>query len=93
MAAAKKPTDNKPIPEEVLREFPPIGKYRVRIVKNGRRQDATPVLDIREYVSADGFEGFTRRGIRLDNRAQLDMLRDILRECLEERLIEGDIEH
>lgn len=48
----------------VIREFPPLGKLRVRLLESTRGR----VLDIREYVSADGFEGFTRKGVRLDAR-------------------------
>ena len=76
-------TTNKAAKEEVIREFAPLGKYRVRLVRNPRRPNEAPVLDIREYVSAETFEGFTRRGIRLGDRAQLDLLRDTLMEVLE----------
>ena len=69
--------------EEVLREFPPLGKYRVRLLTNSRKPSSDPVLDIREYVSADTFEGFTRRGIRISGRAHMDVLRDVLKEVLE----------
>jgi hypothetical protein len=74
---------NKPVNEEVLREFPPLGKYRIRLVKNPRRPAEGPTLDIREYISSETFEGFTRRGIRLGDRAQMDLLRDVLKEILE----------
>jgi hypothetical protein len=76
-------TTNKPAKEEVVREFAPLGKYRVRLVRNPRRPNEAPVLDIREYVSAESFEGFTRRGIRIGDRAQIDLLRDTLMEVLE----------
>lgn len=66
---------------EVLREFPPIGKYRIRLL-SAPQHDVAPVLDIREYVSAETFEGFTRRGIQLSVVQILD-LRDILKEVLE----------
>jgi hypothetical protein len=48
--------------DEILREFAPSGKYRIRLLtaKDGER-----FLDIREYVSTEDFEGFTRRGVRL----------------------------
>ena len=62
--------------DDVIREFTPIGRYRVRLLK----LKETSVLDIREYVSAESFEGFTRRGIRLTDRAQLDLLQDILKQ-------------
>jgi hypothetical protein len=76
-------TTNKPATEEVLREFTPLGKYRVRLVHNPRRANQPPTLDIREYVSTEKFEGFTRRGIRIGDRAQMDLLRDTLKEILE----------
>lgn len=47
--------------EKVVKEFPKVGKYRVRVLEKGKKR----VLDIREYVQSDMFEGFTRRGIRL----------------------------
>ena len=73
-----------PLKEEVVREFTPLGKYRVRLVRNSRNTVSRPVLDIREYVVSIGsFEGFTRRGIRLTDRAQLDLLRDILLEVMD----------
>ncbi|HVE40724.1 MAG TPA: hypothetical protein VNM14_12595 [Planctomycetota bacterium] len=76
-------TTNKPLKEEVVREFPPLGKYRIRLVRNPKRPGDMPTLDIREYISSETFEGFTRRGIRLGDRAQMDLLRDVLREVLE----------
>jgi hypothetical protein len=76
-------TTNKPAKEEVIREFTPLGKYRVRLIRNPRRPNESPVLDIREYVSAETFEGFTRRGIRIGDRAQMDLLRDTLMQVLE----------
>jgi|GEM_PF-1881391 len=71
------------VPDEVLHEYPAVGKYRVRIVqkKSGRPGSAT--FDMREYVSSEKFEGFTRRGIRLAGRAQLDALREILQDASE----------
>lgn len=76
-------TSNKSREEEVVREFSPLGKYRVRLVRNPRKPNDAPVLDIREYVSAETFEGFTRRGIRIGDRAQMDLLRDTLMQILE----------
>ena len=76
-------TSNKPIKEEVLREFPPLGKYRIRLIRNPKRPGEGPTLDIREYISAETFEGFTRRGIRIGDRAHMDLLRDVLKEILE----------
>jgi hypothetical protein len=68
-------------PDEVLREFHAIGKYRVRVIK----AKSGTALDIREYISGEGgFEGFTRRGVRLSDRAQLESLCKILTEVLDD---------
>jgi hypothetical protein len=85
MTEAKKPAAARPpvVSENVLREFVPIGRYRVRLVQNAKRPENPPTLDIREYVSSDTFEGFTRRGIRITDRAQMDLLRDVLKEVLD----------
>jgi hypothetical protein len=69
----------KVVVEEVVREFPPIGKYRVRLVQ-GRLGRS---LDIREYISDEKFEGFTRRGVRISSPAEVDLLKDTLKEVLE----------
>jgi len=71
----------KTMKEEVLREFPPMGKYRIRVLLNPKTKKT--VLDIREFVAAETFEGFTRRGIRIFDRAQAELLRDVLMEILE----------
>ena len=48
--------------DTVVQEFSRIGKYCIRLLDNG---NGTQVLDCREYVSSEFFEGYTRRGIRL----------------------------
>ena len=75
----------KPATEEVLHEFAPIGKYRVRLLKNPRWPKSPPVFDIREFVKSETFEGFTRRGIRLTEASQVELLRDICNEALERK--------
>lgn len=65
--------------DQVLREFPAIGKYRVRILKGSKGV----ALDVREYISADTFEGFTRKGIRLSSRAEVEQLLHSLNESME----------
>lgn len=65
---------------EVLKEFPPVGNYRVRIVRDSR--DSHERIDIREYVSSDTFEGFTHRGIMLGEREEIRLLHGILAEVL-----------
>lgn len=69
--------------EEVLQEFPPVGKYRIRLIQDPKR--GTKSLDIREYATGESFEGFTRRGVRLSDVAQLRSLRETVTE-----IIEGD---
>jgi hypothetical protein len=71
--------------EEVIREFPPIGKYRIRLLAHPKTREKS--LDLREYVSSETFEGFTRRGIRLTDRAQAELLRDVLSEVLRDLLL------
>lgn len=67
-----KPQDN------VIREFPQLNsKYRVRLlsIDNGNQ-----VLDIREYIASDTFQGFTRRGIRLSVPQDTATLANLLAE-------------
>lgn len=72
--------------DNVIREFPPVGaRYRIRVLEDEKARKR--VVDIREYVLGDSWEGYTRRGIRLTDRAQVDLLRDALREILESMLI------
>lgn len=58
-SAPSKPT------EVVFQEFPPAGSYRIRLVRDAELKDLV-ALDVREYVSGRDFQGFTRRGIRLN---------------------------
>ena len=74
-------------PEPVLQEFEKVGKYRVRVLKGNNGQ---PLLDIREFVENNtdepgGFEGFTRKGVRLDlshAQALFEQLREAIN-CLQ----------
>lgn len=72
----------KPMEQVVVKEFPAIGKYRVRAVK-GTKPDSPVILDIREYAATAEFEGFTRRGVRIALPDQLEALRRILDEAAE----------
>ena len=47
--------------EEVVAELPQLGRFKVRIVKNGTGCR----LDIREWIENEDYVGFTRKGIRL----------------------------
>ena len=71
--------------DNVIRELAPVSRYRVRVLEDDKSRKR--VVDIREWILGDSFEGFTRRGIRLTDRAQVDLLRDALREILESMLI------
>ena len=61
----------------VLKEFTRIGKYRIRLLDLGKGRS---VIDIREHVTSDSFEGFTRRGIRLATPQETLALTSILDE-------------
>lgn len=65
--------------EAVVKAFDPIGKYRVRLLESAKGER---FLDVREYVEAESFEGFTRRGIRL-TLEQSEELRHVLSQVSE----------
>ncbi len=66
------------VKDKVLAEFPPIGKYKLRLLEGPRGK----VLDIREFVQTDSFSGFTRRGVRLHYPADVAVLAKSLAEAL-----------
>lgn len=68
-------------PESVLHEYPAIGKYRVRVVRNETRRAGGTMLDVREYIQSETFEGFTRRGIRLGSDRELAQLQEALEDA------------
>ena len=65
--------------EDLVHEYPSIGKYRLRILKRG---DGPAFADCREWVQSETFEGFTRRGIRLTSAEQVNSLRDALADAI-----------
>ena len=65
--------------ENVVHEYPAIGKYRIRILK---KEDGPAHADIREFVSSEKFEGFTRRGIRLTSAEEVNNLKDSLADAI-----------
>lgn len=71
--------------DNVIRELTPVSRYRIRVLEDDKSKKR--VVDIREFLLGESFEGYTRRGIRLTDRAQVDLLRDALREILESMLI------
>lgn len=71
---------SKASPEQVLCEYPAIGKYRIRVLRKG---DRPPQLDLREYVSAEKFTGFTRRGVRFTGPAELGQLMTAVKDALQ----------
>ena len=62
-----------------------MGKYRIRVLEHPTKNKI--YLDIREYVSAETFEGFTRRGITIESVTQANQLREILDLLVQEGLI------
>lgn len=64
-------------PDNVVREFPQLGRYRLRVLEldNGRQ-----CLDIREFVENSTFEGFTKRGVRLPLPRSIDVLKQVFAE-------------
>ena len=70
-------------PDEVIHEYPAVAKYRIRVLTRGTRSNgAVTSVDVREYVSSEKFEGFTRRGIRISDRAELQALHETLGDVL-----------
>ena len=57
-------------------------KYRVRVLRKESGKGTVTSLDIREYVDAETFSGFTRRGIRLTDVQSINSLRDALSDAL-----------
>lgn len=82
--AASKGSRPEPI---VVREFPGMGKYRVRIVRSSAGPRASVVLDVREYAKSESFEGFTRRGIRIGSLEEARGLLATLRAVEQEGLL------
>ncbi len=52
-----------------------VGRYHVRRIK---KPEGKQVLDVREHVRADCFEGYTRRGIALMIPGEVEQLRRLL---------------
>ena len=69
------------VPEEVVHEYAAIGKYRVRVVRNPSRRSGGTVFDVREYISSDTFEGFTRKGVRFGSLRDLQRLGEAIRDA------------
>lgn len=74
--------------EETVKEFPSICKqneseYKITVRK--RKEGAIPpyVLDIREYVTAEKYTGYTRRGIRVSKVSDMESLQAALEELKE----------
>ena len=69
--------------EELIHEYPALGeKYRVRVLRKENGKATVTSLDIREYVDAEKFQGFTRRGIRLTGARDVQLLRDALSDAI-----------
>lgn len=74
------PDANAPAPN-VLKEYGRVGRYHIRLIES---RYGPPVLDIREYIRdpRSGYEGFTKRGIRLSMPSDVARLAGILSRAL-----------
>jgi len=71
----------------VLRDFPDVGKYKVRLMTAGRDNGRTKTwLDVREYASGPNYMGFTRRGVKLSTLEELRLLRETIEKIDREKL-------
>jgi len=68
--------------DRVIREGAQLSKYKIRILETAKGN----VLDVREYVDTDTFQGFTRKGIRLD-AGQANALAQYIRAVVEEGVL------
>ena len=84
---AKAPPKKKDFNATVLREFARVGRFRVRLLQNGRADGKPAVLDMREYLESEGFTGFTRRGIRLYTRREAAEMAETLKRVLEDGML------
>jgi hypothetical protein len=64
--------------DKVLAEYPPIGKYKIRLIEGTKGK----VLDVREFIQTDSFSGYTRRGVRLQYPADVEALAKSLADAL-----------
>jgi hypothetical protein len=70
-----------------LRDFPSIGKIRVRLMQSQRPSRTSLWLDLREYENGPNYEGFTRRGFRLTSLDDVRLLREALETIERENLL------
>jgi hypothetical protein len=69
------------LPCDYLRGLDPnyVANYRIRIIDN----QGIAAFDIRQYIESPNFTGWTRRGLRIWCREDVENLQDILTEVLE----------
>lgn len=59
---------------KVLKEFPQVGDFKVRLLEvKGKK-----LLDVREWIETERYTGWTKRGIRLANQKEVAQLAKIL---------------
>lgn len=80
-------TEKKPFDGVTVKEFPKVGRYRVRIIQSGKNGELGNVLDIREHMESDRFAGFTRRGIRIYAARDAAALEETLKQILEDGML------
>ena len=68
----------------VLASFPPLKrgqqKFLVRLLQYPKSE---PLIDIREYITSDDFNGFSKKGITL-NKEQVEILQNEIPNMLEQ---------
>lgn len=65
--------------EELIHEYPAVNRYRIRVL---RKRKKVTSIDVREYVDAEKFKGYTRKGVRLTDKHDIETLRDSLTDAL-----------
>ena len=70
-----------------LRDFPSLGKIRVRLMHSQKPSRKSTWLDLREYENGPNYMGFTRRGVKLTSLEDVRLLRETLETIEREKLI------
>ena len=61
------------IEKKLIADIGSIGRYKVRVVQFGKRVG----LDIREYITAETFVGYTKKGVFVSEQDLPELLRQV----------------
>ena len=75
-------------PAFVIRDFPDLGKIRVRLLRTQSASRTATWLDIREFENGPNYMGFTRRGVKLAKIEDVRLLREALETIEREQLFQ-----